>query len=47
MSCVIVLLMAIDMVDVVCRTCPNFSFLPSKGACTPPFICKGARLQGR
>jgi hypothetical protein len=28
MSCALVLLMAIDVVVIVCWTCPDFSFLP-------------------
>jgi hypothetical protein len=36
MSCVLILLMAIDVV-----------LKPFGGASTPPFISKGARLQGR
>jgi hypothetical protein len=44
MSRVFVLLMTIDVVVVVCRTCPDLQFVSLWGASTPPFISKGGEL---
>jgi hypothetical protein len=43
MSYVLVLLMAIDMMVVVCQTCPDLSVSPW-GAYTLPFISKGCEV---
>jgi hypothetical protein len=49
MSSILVMLMAIEVVVIFCCrwTCLDFSSCPFRGASTPPFISRGARLQGR
>jgi hypothetical protein len=47
MSCVLVLLMAIDVMVVLLGLVTTSNSCHFGGASTPPFISKGARSQGR